>query len=232
MTSAEREPRPQAHLQSAVFVRALALPLLPALLFSSSLVLSADASGPSRLDEAAAGRFARLALDCVHREYPNKFALVMNADGDARPPRELTPAFYGCFDWHSSVHGHWLLARLARLHPKAPFAAEAQAALARSLTDANVAGEVAYLAAPGRVGFERPYGLAWLLQLAAELGEWDDARARVWAANLAPPERAAAERLALWLPKLTRPIRIGEHDQSAFALGLARVWARGAGVAE
>ncbi len=207
------------------------IPLLLSISLSVSLALpfSADASGPTPLDEAAAGRFARLALDCVHREYPNKIAHVMNADADARPPRELTPAFYGCFDWHSSVHGHWLLARLARLYPSAPFAAQARAALGRSLTGANVAGEVAYLEAPGRVGFERPYGLAWLLALATELREWDDPEARAWSKALAPLEAKVAELFFAWLPKLAYPIREGEHPQTAFAFGLVLDWARGAG---
>jgi len=178
------------------------------------------------LDVAAAGRLARLALDCVHREYPNKIAHVLNSDEDVKPPRLLTPAFYGCYDWHSAVHGHWLLARLARTHPAAPFAKEARAALARSLTPANVAVEVAYLNGKGRATFERPYGLAWLLQLAAELREWDDPDARAWAATLQPLEKAAAARLAGWIPKLAYPIREGEHAQTAFAFGLALDWAR------
>jgi hypothetical protein len=203
--------------------------LLPLALLAGPASAGPDAAG---LGEAAAGRFARLALDCVHREYPNKIAHVMNGDADARPPRELTPAFYGCFDWHSSVHGHWLLARLARLHPSAPFAAPARAALARSLTETNVAGEVAYLSGPGRTGFERPYGLAWLLQLAAELREWDDPEARGWSKSLAPLEEKAAEQLFAWIPKLAYPIREGEHPQTAFAFGLALDWARGAGDAE
>jgi hypothetical protein len=181
------------------------------------------------LDPAAAARFARLALDCVHREYPNKIAHVLQGDADARPPRELTPVFYGCFDWHSAVHGHWLLARLARTFPAEPFAGEARAALAKSLTAANVAAEVAYLTGEGRETFERPYGLAWLLQLAAELREWDDSEARAWAAAIEPLERAAADRLRSWLPKLSHPIRAGEHSQTAFAFGLALDWARGAG---
>lgn len=204
-----------------------------ALLAASCLAApAAGASDAGRLDEAAAGRFARLALDCVHREYPNKIAHVLSGDADARPPRELTPAFYGCFDWHSSVHGHWLLARLARRHPTAPFAAPARAALARSLTDANVAGEVAYLSGPGRVGFERPYGLAWLLQLAAELREWDDPEAKAWSKALAPLESIAAGQLFAWIPKLAYPIREGEHPQTAFAFGLVLDWARGAGEKE
>jgi len=120
------------------------------------------------LDPLTAARLAKLALDCVHREYPSKIAHTLNSDADARPPRELTPAFYGCYDWHSAVHGHWMLARLARCFPDAPFAAAARQALERSITAANIGAEVSYLQAPGRAGFERPYGLAWLLQLSAE----------------------------------------------------------------
>jgi hypothetical protein len=181
------------------------------------------------LDADAAARFATLALDCVAREYPSKIAHVLASDADARPPRLLTPAFFGCYDWHSAVHGHWLLARLARTFPEAPFAAPARAALARSLTAAHIADEVAYLRGPGRATFERPYGLAWLLQLAAELREWKDPGAAGWAAALAPLEDEAASRFELWLPKLSRPIRVGEHDQTAFAFGLVLDWAAASG---
>jgi len=144
-------------------------------------------------------------------------------------PRALTPAFYGCYDWHSSVHAHWLLARLARLYPDAPFANPARAALDRSLGDANLAGELRYFQTPGRASFERPYGLAWLLQLAAELRAWDDPQAKRWAASLAPLESEVAQRLQTWLPKLRYPIRVGEHSQTAFALGLVHDWAVRAG---
>jgi hypothetical protein len=185
--------------------------------------------GSSPLSQAAAERFAHLALACLHQEYPNKIAHVLSGDADVRPPRELTPAFYGCYDWHSSVHGHWLLARLARQFPTAPFASAARAALAQSLTPANIAGEVRYLEGPGRTSFERPYGLAWLLQLGAELREWGDHDARGWAAALSPLEQAAVARLRDWLPKLTRPIRIGEHSQTAFAFGLVLDAARSLG---
>jgi len=178
------------------------------------------------LDAAAAARFAQLALDCVHKEYPNKVSHVMQSDADALPPRTLTPAFYGCYDWHSSVHGHWLLVRLARLFPGTELAAAGRAALGRSLTTANIATEVAYLRGPGRTSFERPYGLAWLLQLAAELRSWDDPQARQWAEILAPLETEAAQRISAWLPKLQYPIRSGEHSQTAFAFGLLADWAR------
>ncbi len=172
------------------------------------------------LDEPTAERFAKLALACVHREYPNKIGHVLNSDRDVLPPRQLTPAFYGCFDWHSSVHGHWMLARLARRFPDAPFAAEAKAALGKSLTQDNLAAEAAYVAGEGRSSFERPYGLTWLLQLAAELREWDDPQARQWAANIEPLEKAAIGRLEEWLRKLSHPVRSGEHSNTAFGLGL------------
>jgi len=178
------------------------------------------------LEPAAAARFAELALDCVHREYPNKIAHVLGSDADAKPPRELTPAFFGCYDWHSSVHGHWLLARLAHLFPGTELAARSRAALARSLTPANIAAEVEYLRGPGRTSFERPYGLAWLLALAAELHSWDDPQARQWAETLAPLEIESAQRVMAWLPKLRYPIRSGEHSQTAFAFGLISDWAQ------
>jgi hypothetical protein len=178
------------------------------------------------LDEAAAGRFASLALHCAHMEYPNKISHTLGSDADVRPPRELAPAFFGCYDWHSSVHGHWLLARLARQFPQAPFAADARAALAQSLTPARIAGEVSYFQTPGRASYERPYGLAWLLLLAAELRAWDDPQARQWSQALAPLEVEAAQRLRSWLPKLRYPIRVGEHSQTAFAFGLVHDWAR------
>ena len=205
-------------------LRAIAVPLL---------FLAAPASSPAvvapkgaALDAPTAGRLARLALDCVHREYPNKISHVLNSDADVKPPRLLTPAFYGCYDWHSAVHGHWLLARLSRAYPDAPFAKEARAALAKSLTPSNVAAEVAYLTGPGRATFERPYGLAWLLQLSAELREWDDPEAQEWAGALRPLEKAALSRLTEWIPKLSYPIREGEHAQTAFAFGLLLDWAR------
>ncbi|MGH8175105.1 MAG: DUF2891 domain-containing protein, partial [Steroidobacter sp.] len=186
----------------------------------------------STIDADAAGRFAQLALDCVHREYPNKIAHVLKNDADAKPPRDLTPAFFGCYDWHSAVHAHWLLARAARLFPEPPMAHAARAALARSLTNENIAREVAYLRGEGRTSFERPYGLAWLLQLATDLRMWNDPQAHGWTKTLAPLESEAAARLKLWLPNLRYPIREGEHDQTAFAFGLVWDWAQISGDAD
>ena len=180
----------------------------------------------STFDATAAERFAKLALACVHKEYPNKISHVLNSDADVAPPRKLTPAFCGCYDWHSSVHGHWLLVRLLRTFPDAPFAKDAREALKQSLTAENLKQEAAYIKGEGRSSFERPYGLSWLLQLCEELREWDDPDAKEWSENLKPLEQAAVERLTNWLPKLSHPVRIGEHDQTAFGLGLMFDYAR------
>lgn len=193
------------------------------------LVGLAAENAPPKFDATAADRFARLALACVHKEYPNKISHVLNSKADVAAPRQLTPAFCGCYDWHSSVHGHWLLVRLVRTFPEAPFASAARDALRKSLTAENLKQEAAYLKGEGRASFERPYGLVWLLQLCAELREWDDAQAREMSANLRPLEEVALDRLKTWLPKLSHPVRIGEHDQTAFALGLLLDYARSAG---
>lgn len=197
------------------------------------LVVTVAGAGRSQdeavFDAAAVARFAELALECVHKEYPNKISHVLNSDADVRPPRELTPVFSGCFDWHSAVHGHWLLVRLCRTHPQASFVGRARGALAKSFRPEKVAMEVEYLRGEGRGTFERPYGLAWLLQLSAELHEWDDPQAKEWASTLDPLATEAAARFKEWLPKLSHPIRTGEHSQSAFAMGLVFDWARSRG---
>ncbi|MCD4748096.1 MAG: DUF2891 domain-containing protein [Thermoanaerobaculales bacterium] len=195
-----------------------ALLILPVILMSTQI-----AAAPPAPDVEA--RFADLALACVHQEYPNKIGHVMSSDDDVGPPRELTPVFFGCFDWHSSVHGHWLLTRLARLHPEADFAPKARTALDRSFQPEKIAAEKAYLLGSGRTSFERPYGLAWLLCLAEELRTWQDEDAQSWAKNLAPIEAEAASRFREWLGKLYYPIRTGEHSQTAFAFGLVLDWA-------
>src|SRR5712691_1743232 len=169
----------------------------------------------AEFDINAAERFGNLALACVHKEYPNKLSHTLNDDADVAPPRKLTPAFYGCYDWHSSVHGHWLLVRLVRSFPNADFVQPAREALRQSLSAEHIAQEAAYLRAEGRASFERPYGLAWLLQLVAELREWHDPEATEMATNLHPLEDAALARLNDWLPKLSHPVRIGEHYQTA-----------------
>jgi hypothetical protein len=180
---------------------------------------------PPILDQATAGRFAALALKCLHQEYPNHISHTLISDADVRAPHELTPAFYGCYDWHSDVHAHWLLVRLTRLFPDADFARAARVAVAQSLTAQNIAGELAYLRREDRASFERPYGLAWFLQLCAELRAWDDPQATQWSNTLRPLESEAATRLENWAGKLRYPIRVGEHDQTAAAFSLVWDWA-------
>ena len=184
---------------------------------------------PEARDGVVEDRFAILALSCVHREYPHKIAHVLSSDADARPPRELTPAFYGCFDWHSSVHGHWLLVRILRMDPGTPFRAAIIDALDVSFTADNIAAEVAYYTGPDRSSFERPYGIAWFLQLVAELHESDDPKLGAWRQILAPLEREIVSRIQAWLPNLAYPIRLGTHNQSAFAFGLMLDYARTVG---
>ena len=181
------------------------------------------------LAESTAAHFASLALACVDREYPNQIRHVMTSDDDAGTPRQLTPAFYGCFDWHSAVHGHWLLVRLSRWFPEAEFAADARKKLAANLTRDKLLAEAAYMAHPERAGFQRPYGLAWLLQLVTELDEWDDPQGNQWREWLQPAKAIAVQRLHDWIPLLHYPIRDGEHSQTAFAFGLIHDYAAQSG---
>ncbi|WP_410795908.1 DUF2891 domain-containing protein [Parvularcula sp. LCG005] len=179
----------------------------------------ADALPAPRPDHVE-DRFARLALTCVHKEYPNKISHVLSSTEDAQAPSSLYPAFYGCFDWHSSVHGHWLLVRLLKAEPDGPYAELIREALATSFTAENIAGETAYFATEGRASFERPYGTAWFLQLIAELDEWDDPQGMEWRETLRPLEAVIVAKTSDWLPKLAYPIRLGTHNQTAFAFGL------------
>ena len=192
---------------------------------TADLVPSTERPAPVTVED----RFAVLALDCVHREYPNKISHVMQSADDAKPPRDLTPAFYGCYDWHSSVHGHWLLTRLLNTHPETVLADEIRTALSQSFTPENFEGELAYYLAPGRNSFERPYGIAWYLQLVAELEESEDPQLQVWRATLRPLEEAIVTKTRAWLPNLSYPVRLGTHNQTAFAFGLMLDYARAVG---
>ncbi|WP_414621515.1 DUF2891 domain-containing protein [Calothrix sp. CCY 0018] len=176
-----------------------------------------------KINETTASKLVELVLNCVECEYPHSNIYWLNSDEDVKPPRELTPAFYGCLDWHSSVHGHWLLTRLARCFPGASFSLLAKEALNKSLTPENIEGEVSYFKRHPR--FEIPYGVAWLLQLAAELHEWDDDCAKQWRTILQPLEIQIADNLQRWLDKLTICDRTGMHKQTAFGLSLILDWA-------
>ncbi len=184
---------------------------------------------PDRLTPDLAGRFARIALGHVERQYPFKLDQVLLGPDDARPPAQLHPIFHGSFDWHSCVHGYWLLARISRRFADLPEAAEITALFDRKLTPERVGGELAYLDRPLSGGFERPYGWAWLLALMAELERRTAARERVWADALRPLAAAFAERLRAYLPKATYPVRAGVHSNTAFALTLALDYAETCG---
>jgi len=171
-------------------------------------------------------RMARIALANLGRDYPNHIQHLMDGDTDAATPRELHPVFSGAYDWHSAVHNYWLLVRLLRLMPEGAFAPQARDFIARRINAADVAQECRYFDGTRRASWERPYGLAWVLQLAAELREWATPEARAWYTTLAPLEAVARERFRVWLPKLWYPIRSGEHSQTAFALGLLHDWSR------
>jgi hypothetical protein len=167
-----------------------------------------------------AQRFAEAALGHVTREYPHKLDHVMDGPEDVLGPRDLHPIFFGSFDWHSCVHGYWLLMRVRQSYPELPAAARIDLLLEEMITPDHVAGELAYLDRPYSGGFERPYGWAWLLVLHREAQRSGDG------AVLEPLARAFAERFANYLPRLTYPIRVGTHFNTAFALILALEWAQ------
>jgi hypothetical protein len=205
-------------------MKALAAFCLMLLIISS--VVGQNRQSPSlNLDPEAASRFARLALKCVAKEFPNKPEHVMNNERDVQTPKSLHPAFYGCYDWHSSVHGHWLLVRLLRTFPNLPEAPKIREALNANLSADNIRGEVDYLKQPSRQSFERTYGWAWLLKLAAELHEWNDPDGSRWSKNLQPLANALIDRYLDFLPKQNYPIRTGVHPNTAFGLAFAHDYA-------
>ncbi|MEO1554500.1 MAG: DUF2891 domain-containing protein [Pseudomonadota bacterium] len=212
----------------AILLTACSAPMEPIAQSDPPVGLAEDRPEPQTLED----RFAILALDCVHRQYPNKISHVLQSDEDARPPMALTPVFYGCFDWHSSVHGHWLLTRLLNTNPDSVLADEIRDVLKTSFTAESFAGELAYYSGEGRNSFERPYGLAWYLQLVTELEESEDAELTATRELLRPLEDAIVARTRDWLPKLSYPVRLGTHNQTAFAFGLMLDYARAVGNAE
>jgi len=184
------------------------------------------------LDRSRASFFAQLALKGIRREYPNKPGHVMNDGEDVKSPQDLHPAFYGSFDWHSSVHGHWMLVRLLKLFPGLDEAEQIRDALNRNLTAENIAMETSYLNEPNRKSFERTYGWAWLLKLAEELHGWNDEDGRNWSRNLAPLAEAMKLRYLDFLPRQTYPIRRGVHPNTAFGLAFALDYCRSTGCRE
>src|SRR5712692_359499 len=199
----------------------------PIVLLLVPMVASARADPALTIDQAS--HFAKLALGCVQKELPNKIDHLVNDPNDVKRPKDLHPAFYGCLDWHSSVHGHWMLVRLLRIFRALPEAAQIRQALDGTLTAKNILAEVAYFAGAHRQSFERTYGWAWLLQLAGELNGWDDTDGKRWAANLQPLTQAIVDRYLAFMPKQTYPIRTGVHPNTAFGLALALDYARATG---
>ena len=198
------------------------------LFFSGLVLMNAHAKEPSSdsLSDAIANEWAKLVLEGVDTEFPNKLALVYSNAEQIGTPREHFPAFFGCFDWHSSVHGHWVLLRILKDHPQIESAARIRKVLAEHLSKSNLRKEAEFFSKDEQKTFERMYGWAWLLRLAIELDAWDDADAQQWRANLRPLEKVLVDRIHAYLPKLTFPIRIGQHTDTGFALGQILDYAR------
>ena len=184
------------------------------------------ASSQSPLSEAQASHFAKLALKCIPQEYPNKPGEVVGCDMDIKPVQEYRPAFYGCFDWHSSVHGHWMLVKLLKEFSEMPEAGQIKTTLSNNLTPENIQVEVQFFLDSNNKSFERTYGWAWLLKLAEELHTWDNPDARQWETALQPLTDLICQYYLDFLPKLVYPIRVGEHSNTAFGLSFALDYAR------
>ncbi|HZZ78392.1 MAG TPA: DUF2891 domain-containing protein, partial [Gemmataceae bacterium] len=190
-----------------------------------SAALPAFCQGKKSLTQEQASAFGKLALKGIEREFPNKPGTVLNDKADIKSPRDFHPAFYGSFDWHSSVHGHWMLVRVLRRFPDLPEKQEIRKVLGEHLTAKNLQAEADYFKQPNRQSFERTYGWAWLLKLAEELHRWDDPDAKTWSKNLQPLSDVIVARYLAFLPKQTYPIRSGVHPNTAFGLAFAHDYA-------
>jgi len=204
-------------------------------MFLSAVLLSCmfPAQQAPTLKDDQVVAFSRLALDSIVREFPNKPGQVYVGPESAVVPRDLHPVFYGSFDWHSSVHGHWMLVRLLKTHPGSSVEKEIRALLDEQLTAKGLQAEADYFEPKQNRSFERMYGWAWLLQLANELRTFEgDEDAARWAKNLRPLEDRIVELLLGYLPRLTYPIRTGVHPDTAFAFSLELDYARAVGNAQ
>lgn len=177
--------------------------------------------GNLKLTQQGASHFASLALKCIQQEFPNQLGHVMDKADDWQNPKVLHPAFYGCYDWHSAVHGHWMLIRLLKSFPELPEAVRIRRAIKENLLAENIWAEKAYFERPAAKSYERTYGWAWLLKLAEELYTWSDAEALQWSQNLQPLKDLIVQRYLEFLPRLTYPIRTGLHPNTAFGLSFA-----------
>ncbi len=185
-----------------------------------------DNSGATTLTREGAVHFAALAQKCITQEFPNKTGHTQADAHDLKQPAEYHPAFYGCYDWHSSVHGHWMLVKLLKEFPTMPNASEIRAAIGKNLTVENILAEVDYFGTKGNTSFERTYGWAWLLKLAEELYTWNDSEGQQWYRNMQALTALIVQRYIDFLPKQTYPIRTGVHPNTAFGLSFALDYAR------
>jgi len=168
----------------------------------------------------------QLPLHCVHTEFPNKLSQVLENKEDLKTPKELHPAFYGCFDWHSSVHGHWSLVKLLKDHPKLSNFNQVMQVLKKDLSKENILQEVTYFDRRYNKNYERTYGWSWLLKLALELHTWSNKDAKQLEKNLQPLTDLITKKYIDFLPKLRYPIRVGTHTNTAFGLAFAYDFAK------
>lgn len=178
------------------------------------------------LNLSEANRLASLPFGCMQTEYPNRLGQTLQDSSHLRNPKSLHPAFYGCYDWHSSVHGHWSLVSLLKQFPNINEAAAIRTKLTENLSKENIASEVSYFRMEGNATYERTYGWAWLLKLAEELHTWDDPMAEELSVNLQPLVDVIVQGYIDFLPKLNYPIRVGEHSNTAFGMSLAWDYAK------
>jgi hypothetical protein len=171
------------------------------LILTSFTPASSQMNNGASFTEKQASHFAALAMKCVAREYPNKPEHVINNASEVKSPQALHPAFYGCYDWHSSVHGHWMLIRLLKTFPNLTESSRIRAALNANLTAENIEAEVAYMKQPNRQSFERTYGWAWALKLAEELHAWNDPDGKRWSENVKPLAEQLSKSYRNFLPK-------------------------------
>lgn len=192
----------------------------------TTMQTSTPVRGVPKLNLKVANTLAELPLHCMNTEYPNKLSQTIGSDSDLQPPRTLHPAFYGCFDWHSAVHGHWSLVSLLKQFPNIDIAEEVKARLLKNISKENIETEVQYFYGEQNKSYERTYGWAWLLKLAEELHTWDAPIARELETNLQPLTNLIVSKYIEFLPKLNYPLRVGTHTNTAFGLSFAYDYAK------
>ena len=213
------------NMKKSTILLLLLIPLLSMAQLENNPFLNKDQYGQLQLTKEGASHFANLALSCIQKEYPNKLGQVLKDKNSLKEPKDLHPAFYGCFDWHSSVHGHWMLVRLLKIFPDLPEAPQIRKMLSTNMSAENIQGEVAYLKTASK-SWERMYGWSWLMKLSEELYDWRDSDGQQWKKNLQPLTDLMIERYIDFLPKQTYAVRTGVHPNTAFGLSFALDYAK------